>query len=180
MPNDAPVVRLGAERAVYHFDAGAPPAVAVDPGTVLVLETRDAYDRRFAHDRDVARYLRERGSWASNPVTGPIFVRGVGVGDGLDVTIEEIRLGGVGYVAAAPGIGVLGDESVDARVSAFEVRGGALWFEGVLPLPLRPMVGVIGVAPAAGRVPAPYSPRSSCWRSWAHGWRRATPTRPTS
>jgi amidase len=73
----------------------------------------------------------------------------------LDVTIQRIDLAPTGYVAAVPGIGVLWAQRADIapRLSPFEVRPDGLWYEGRLCLPLRPMVGVIGVAPAGGAVP---------------------------
>jgi amidase len=80
-------------------------------------------------------------------------VRGARPGDGLIVTIEQIDLGTTGYVAAVPGIGVLGDTAIEPRVATFTVRDGGLWFNDRLRLPLRPMVGVIGLAPASGAVP---------------------------
>lgn len=150
MPQPA---RLASERVIYSFSPEHPPAIVLDSGDRIVVETRDAYDRQFQGNLDIDRYLRERSSRRSNPATGPIYVHGVTPGDGLDVTIEKIDLGETGYVAAVPGIGVLGDTDIEPRVSQFRVRDDALWFDGRLRLPLRPMVGVIGVAPAAGDIP---------------------------
>lgn len=147
-------IRLRADRVVYSFSPWHPPLVEVEPGATLEVETRDAYDRQFAEHQDVARYLRERAGRRSNPVTGPIAVRGAVPGDGLSVTIEAIRLGPTGYVAAVPGIGVLGDTAVEPRIAVFTVREDGLWFDGRLRLPLRPMVGVIGVAPAGEEIPS--------------------------
>lgn len=145
--------RLSADHVVYTFSRQHPPAIVVKSGTVLEVETRDAYDRQFQQSRDVNQYLRDRSSRPSNPATGPIFVEDVLPGDGLDVKIEQIDLGGTGYVAAIPGIGVLGDTEISPQISAFEVRRDGLWYEGKLRLPLRPMVGVIGVAPASAAIP---------------------------
>lgn len=144
---------LGADHVIYAFSPDNPPALAVDPGDTIVVETRDAYDRQFVGTPDLDRYLRERRSRPSNPATGPIYVNGVEPSDGLDVTIQSIELADTGYVAAVPGIGVLGDTEVVPRVSAFEVRRDGLWYEGRIRLPLRRMVGVIGVAPRTGAVP---------------------------
>lgn len=146
-------VRLTADHVVYTFSSEHPCAVEVASGTTLVIETRDAYDQQFQESLDVSRYLRERSSRPTNPATGPIYVHGLSPGDGLDVVIEKINLASTGYVAAVPGIGVLGDTEIVPRISPFEVRQDGLWYEGRLRLPLRPMVGVIGVAPASGAIP---------------------------
>ncbi len=145
--------RLSSDRVVYSFSPQHPPALVIKSGDIVEVETRDAYDRQFRENPDIERYLRERGSRATNPATGPIFVEDVIPGDGLDVMIEKIDLGPTGYVAAVPGIGVLGDTNIVPRISHFQVRHDGLWYEGRLRLPLRPMVGVIGVAPASGSIP---------------------------
>ena len=143
---------LSREHYILSFSRENSPALEVEPGTTLQVETRDAYNRQFRQSLDVDRYIRDGGSRFTNPATGPIYVRGVEPGDGLDVIIEDIELSDVGYVAAVPGIGVLGDTEIVPRVSPFTVRDGALWFEDRLRLPLRPMIGVIGVAPAEGAI----------------------------
>lgn len=108
-------VRLTADHVVYSFSPNRPSAIEVESGTVLAVETRDAYDRFFRQDLDANRYVSERRSHPTNPATGPIYVRGVCPGDGLDVTIEKIELDPVGYVVAIPGIGVLGDRDHSSR-----------------------------------------------------------------
>jgi amidase len=145
--------RLSGDRVIYSFSPQHPPALVVNSGDMVEVETRDAYDRQFRENPDIERYLRERGSHGSNPATGPIFVEEVIPGDGLDVMIERIDLGPTGYVAAVPGIGVLGHTKIIPRISNFHVQHNALWYEGRLRLPLRPMVGVIGVAPTSGSIP---------------------------
>jgi amidase len=145
--------RLSADRVVYSFSPQHSPVLVIQSGDIVEVETRDAYDRQFRENLDIERYLRERNSRPTNPATGPIFVEDVVPGDGLDVRIERIDLGETGYVAAIPGIGVLGDTTISPQVSYFKVQRDGLWYEGRLRLPLRPMIGVIGVAPASGSIP---------------------------
>lgn len=146
-------MHLGAERVIYSFSARHAPALEVPSGAVIAVQTRDAYDGRFGRDRDIQAYLKDPGRGASNPATGPVAVRNVQPGDGLDVRIEEVSLEGTGFVAVLPGIGVLGDLAVPPRLVAFQVRPDGLWTESGLRLPLRPMIGTIGVAPASGEIP---------------------------
>ena len=144
---------LNADRVIFNFSADCLPVLEVDSGSTVAVETRDAYDRCFKRDPDIQPYLRDRKSRPGNPATGPVFVRGLRPGDGLDVAIERISLGRTGYVAAFPGIGVLGAEGIVPRLAAFEVRPDGLWYEGQRRIPFRPNVGTIGVAPAAGSIP---------------------------
>jgi len=71
-----------------------------------------------------------------NPQTGPVFVEGIAPGDALAIDILEIRVGDWGYCSG--------------RI--FELRDGYAMFTPTLRLPLEPMIGGIGVAPAEGSV----------------------------
>lgn len=147
-------LRLSADHVVYSFSATHTPALELVSGQTVVIETRDAYDRFFSRNPDVAEYLRRRSSLRVNPATGPIFVQDLQPGDGLDVTIERIELGPAGYVAVVPGIGVLGNARFEPRLVVFDIRPDGLWWNDRVHLPLRPMVGVIGVAPQGPAVPS--------------------------
>ena len=59
MPQPA---RLASDRVIYSFSPAHPPAIIVESGDRIVIETRDAYDRQFQDDLDVKIYLRERNS----------------------------------------------------------------------------------------------------------------------
>ena len=145
--------RLTAEHVIYHFGPDSAPVITVNSGDTLIIETRDAYDRFFAIDHNISRYLRKDHSHFSNPATGPIFVQGAVPGDGLDLTIEKITLGTHGYIAVIPGIGVFGDADIKPKIATFEICSNSLWFERRIRLPLRPMIGVIGVSPANEKIP---------------------------
>jgi amidase len=69
-----------------------------------------------------------------NPQTGPIFVEGIKPGDALAIDILDIKAGDWGYC--------------NGRI--FELRDGYAEFSPALRLPLEPMIGGIGVAPADG------------------------------
>lgn len=69
-----------------------------------------------------------------NPQTGPIFVEGIAPGDGVAIDILGIKVGEWGYC--------------NGRV--FELRDGYVIFSSSLRLPVQPMIGGIGIAPATG------------------------------
>lgn len=71
-----------------------------------------------------------------NPQTGPIFVEGIMPGDALAIDILDVKVGEWGYC--------------NGRI--FELRDGYAVFSSNLQLPLQPMIGGIGVAPATGFV----------------------------
>ena len=50
-------IQLSADSVVYSFSARQPDAVMVESGTVVMMETRDAYDRCFQRSLDIGEYL---------------------------------------------------------------------------------------------------------------------------
>jgi acetamidase/formamidase len=91
-----------------------------------------------------------------NAATGPIRVRGARPGQRLRVHIEDMAFEGLGYTALWPGIGIFPDwlrhKEYGLHTKVVEVKDGLVHWSDRLKLPVRPMVGVIGVAPVHGAV----------------------------
>jgi amidase len=91
-----------------------------------------------------------------NGATGPIEVVGATKGDALKVEILGMELDKLGFTALWPGIGMFPDWvrrkefGIQTRVMA--VSDGVVHWSENLKLPVRPMIGVIGVAPVHGAV----------------------------
>lgn len=144
--------RIPAHHVIYAFDPTTPAIAHVDPPAHLTVEARDAYDRG-CNDLDINAYLARRVPGRMNPATGPIAIQGAQPGDTLHVHIQAVRLGPRGYVATTPGTGLLGDNPVPPSIQPFDVEDRTVTVAGV-PLPVRPMVGTLGVAPASGAIEA--------------------------
>src|SRR5205814_10563135 len=110
-------------------------------------------------------YMRVRDPRRVNPAAGPVWVEGARPGDELVVTIEAIRLAEQGYIRATPGGLLAGLAGPVAAIVPVE-DGATLALPGGLRLPARPMVGVIGTAPAGGEVltavPGPQGSNLDC------------------
>ena len=139
---------ISADRVTTSFGPDNSVVAVVSPGERLRVQVRDAYDGFFDGESDISSFLQARSPAKMNPATGPLRVEGANPGDALAVTIEAIKLGPVGWVAATPDTGIAGAVAVEPAVSRFLVRGDGLYLDGKLRLPLRPMLGTIGVAPA--------------------------------
>ena len=142
--------RLPSTASIYAFSPDNPPALTVPDGAVVYIDTCDCFDDQLRTEADTLETL----DWEKiNPATGPIYIEGVRAGGVLKVTIESIDVGEQGVIATGKGLGVLGDrfEGMTRRYIPF-VDGAAVW-DDKLSLPLRPMIGVIGVAPAGDDVP---------------------------
>lgn len=144
----APERFLGKALGRPGFSAAVPPVlrVAAGAGDRIAFETDEAVYAELHETKDLAGL-----SAPINPVTGPVFVEGAHPGDALAVTIHEIRLLDRGWSVSLPGTGALagpmGDEVFTRRVP-IDAEGVHVTDRHVLPP--RPMIGCIGVAPAAG------------------------------
>lgn len=92
-----------------------------------------------------------------NPATGPLRVAGARPGQVLAVTIHDMELDEIGYTALWPGIGMFPDwvrqKEFGIQTRAMAVKDGFVHWSSGLKLPVRPMIGVLGVAPLLGGTP---------------------------
>lgn len=159
------MVRIPRHQYTYRFAADVPPVAQVRPGDQIVFETHDASTGRIRAAADVRAYLRIRDPQRVNPAAGPVWVEGARPGDDLVVTITAIRLAEQGYIRAMPETIIPGIVGPVAAMVPVE-DGHTLVLPGGLRRPTRPMVGVIGTAPATGEVttavPGPQGSNLDC------------------
>lgn len=157
--------RIARDQLTYQFAPDLSPVLRIKPGERVAAETYDASTGRISVPEDLARYVEIRDPRKVNPAAGPIFVEGARTGDELVVTIERITLTDQGYVRASPGGWLLPDVE-GPRAIVVKVEGDDLVYPGGIRLPARPMVGVIGTAPASGVVytadPGPQGSNLDC------------------
>ncbi len=87
-----------------------------------------------------------------NPATGPVFVEGAEPGDVLSVLIERVDVADRGVMAVSDDFGVLRDRIEGTVFAMVPIDGGTAEVAGAR-VPVRPMIGVIGVAPQGEPVP---------------------------
>lgn len=140
--------RIPKDRAAAGFSADAVPALRVRAGAGdrITVETDDAAYAQMEATRDLAAVTA-----TINPVTGPVFVEGSEPGDALAVTVHDITPGPQGWSVYLPGVGALaGPMGEDMLVRRVPVAGGRAQLAPGLSVPVAPMIGCIGVAPAQG------------------------------
>jgi acetamidase/formamidase len=153
------------DQYAYTF-GGVAPLLHVTPGTVLRLWSEDAFGGRLRSVDDLSAQNVDLS--AVNPQTGPFYVEGAEPGDTLAlhlVAVEPARDWGAS--AAIPFFG--GMTSTDRTVTLQDPLPDTTWIyqvdrargtvgfaarhsEFTLELPLAPMLGTVGVAPAGGEV----------------------------
>ena len=134
-----PVPRIGYENASPSFDANARPLLTVNQGEHFWLDARSLL---------TGGLFEETGEYEklSIPVTGPVAVRGVNPGDALRVDVHEIRIANRGAMVTLPGRGGF-TRGLGRAGHVVEILDDQVVFSDGITVPVRPMVGKIGVAP---------------------------------
>ena len=129
---------------------------SVDPGETFVVEC--AINVNDGTIRHVGQQLTEKDVTLPyvNGATGPIEVKGSKPGDMLRLDILNIELDRLGFTALWPGIGMFPDwvrrKEFGIQTRVVEVSDGLVHWNEHLKLPVKPMIGVAGVAPVHGAV----------------------------
>lgn len=131
----------------WHPDI--PPVATVEPGQVVGLETRDAFDGQLQPDsgvEDVGRINLD----LVHPLTGPVFVNGAEPGDLLEVTIHDIEPQPFGFTVQAVGFGFLRDLFPQPHIVRWTIADGAATSADLpgVRIPGAPFMGVMGLAPS--------------------------------
>ena len=93
---------------------------------------------------------------SGNPSSGCISIDGVKAGDMLRIHIGDIQLDSIGFTnfrgnsGAVPGW--FGPSSLGEQHRIVEISHGIIHWSKTLKLPVKPMIGLIGVAPARERI----------------------------
>ncbi len=134
----------------FAFDPALKAAARIRQDEESLLQTHDCFEGQIQTTADLLDTL----DWSHvNPATGPVFIEGAMPGDILRVDLLEIKVGEQASMVAVPNEGVLGDVITEMETAILRREGNELVFKDKLRVPTRPMIGVIGVAPAAGSVP---------------------------
>jgi amidase len=139
---------LTKDQAHGSFSAQQEPILSVRAGAGdrISFRTDDLAYAQMEETRDLAQV-----TVTINPVTGPVFVEGAEPGDALAVTIHDIELAEEGWSVYIPGAGALAGVMGSAMlVRRVPVREGRVHLLPTLDVPVAPMLGCIGVAPADG------------------------------
>jgi amidase len=169
-----------ATKDVLYFETGPdnPVTLCVQPGEEFEVETQmnrgpwldshpdgDRLRDRLNDGRQPKESMFDAG-WSvpwfvpaglpgGNPSSGCIYVEGARPGDLLLVHIGKIDLDPLGYTSYPGNNGTLpgwfGPNGLGAGHRVVEIRDGLVHWSDALKLPIRPMIGCIGVAPARER-----------------------------
>lgn len=142
------IYRLSSQHVHTHFDKSMAPAIEIDSGERVTFETIDACWNEVRSLPDFEAHCKGSKRGQGNPITGPVAMRGAKPGQTLRVEIVDVALSPVGFQLIGPDRGVIRNE-----VEAFDhypvhIDGNTICLPRGLRIPVAPVIGTMGVAPA--------------------------------
>jgi amidase len=135
--------RITRDQVIWSFGADLGCVLEVDPGDVVTFETNDCFSGQIKTEEDL---VTDIDLDRINSATGPVAVRGVTPGDSLVAEILDVRPVRWGVATLIPGFGQLIDHVRAPLTRRFEVVDREVHMNDRVRFPIRPMVGVVGVA----------------------------------
>jgi amidase len=141
---------LTRDKAFFAFSPEVAPVLRVAQGEELRIETHDCFSGQLKTSADTLETL----DWSiTNPATGPVYIEGTKPGDLLRIDLLEVKATGPSVMVAVPGVGTMGDVITEMETTILKHTESTVIFKDRIEVKQKPMLGVIGVAPALGEVP---------------------------
>ena len=123
------------------------PRLEVAPGDEVQIECVDASGGQVAPGMTVAEYLRI-DRMRIHALTGPIWIDGAASGDVLQVDVLATRHSGWGWSSIVEGLGFLKERFKEPYLFHWSLEGDVTGSLAPAVVPVRPFLGVMGVARA--------------------------------
>jgi acetamidase/formamidase len=142
------------------FDASIPPVLTINSGDTVSLNTMMLMDGQLRCGMTLDEMLAVRQAYVDRKVgphtlTGPIFVKGAEPGDVLEVRVKKLVPANCGVNMIYPGkmnFGGLPEDFPNGQFKTFQLdlqKMETVFAPGIV-IPLRPFLGIMGVAPKPG------------------------------
>lgn len=142
------------EHSFYRYSKHHRPALSVRPGETVCFETMDCLSnvlRRQSDRLEDTAFDKTK----VNPATGPVYIEGARPGDTLTARIDKIELDEQAVITCQAGsdYGIIGDWFDRTTFKITPVVGDVIEFDSRIRIPVKKMVGVMGVTPLEEEVP---------------------------
>ncbi len=138
---------LSAEPTHSVWDRSLKPRLRIASGDKVEIQCVDASGGQVRPGMTTAEYLAI-DSTRFHALTGPIWIEGAEPGDVLQVDVMTTRHSGWGWSSVIEGLGFLKDRFRDPYLFHWRLEGESTRSLAPAVVPLRPFLGVMGVARA--------------------------------
>lgn len=139
------------EQSINVFSKDNEPVIKCSLPADITFETNDSFAGQVTSEDDS---MDSFDYDIINPCTGPVYFEGVKPGDVLEIQIKSIKCKSPGWAMCVPNEGVLGHLVKKSVTKIYTFDDEYLNLVGDVKVPVEPMIGVIGVAPAEGAIRA--------------------------
>jgi acetamidase/formamidase len=138
---------LKAEPTHSVWDRALEPRLRIEPGDEVQIECVDASGGQVKPGMTTAEYLKIDRT-RIHALTGPIWIEGAEPGDVLEVDVLATRHSGWGWSSIVEGLGFLKDRFHEPYLFHWQLDGESTSSLAPAIVPVRPFLGVMGVARA--------------------------------
>lgn len=146
---------ITSDKCNFSFNKNISPAIKVNTGDEVVFHTRDAHNGTVPEGKNVM--FPDIALNECNPITGPVYVNNAEPGDILKVKIKDIELSASGYIPARKKMGIIKGLVQKNIARNMQIKNGFIHFSPDIKVPVRPMIGTIGVVPKNNAVSSAYA-----------------------
>jgi acetamidase/formamidase len=129
------------------WDRTLEPRLRIAPGDEVRFECKDSSGAQVHPGMTVAQFL-EIDRTRIHALTGPVWIEGAEPGDVLQIDVLDIQHRGWGWSSVIPGLGFLKDRFSTPHFVNWKLEGKETRSLFPAILPLRPFLGVMGLARA--------------------------------
>lgn len=147
---------ISSSKAHLKWTNALPAVLTVPSGTEVTFDLKDGLNNQIRRD-NAATALSSFDFSLADPAFGPIHIEGAEPGDILQVDVLSLTPAATGVTAIFNGFGLLADEFTEQHIKLWDLSEAALLagspkravFKPGISVPVRPFLGVMGIAPAA-------------------------------
>ena len=138
---------LAAEPTHSVWDRSLEPRLRIEPGDEVQIECVDASGGQVHPGMTTERYLKIDRT-KIHALTGPIWIEGAEPGDVLEIDVLFTRHAGWGWSSVVEGLGFLKERFREPYLFHWQLDGESTSSMEPAVVPVRPFLGVMGVARA--------------------------------
>lgn len=138
---------LSAEPTHSVWDRALQPRLHIQSGDEVQIECTDASGGQVQPGMNVAAYLKIDRT-RIHALAGPIWIEGAEPGDVLQVDVRATRHSGWGWTSVVEGLGLLKERFREPYLFHWQLDGESTSSLAPAIVPVRPFLGVMGVARA--------------------------------
>src|SRR5580698_943158 len=139
--------KLIAEPTHSVWDRDLEPRLRIAPGDEVQFECKDASGGQV-HSEMTVEQFQEIDRTRIHALTGPVWIEGAEPGDVLQVDVLATQHRGWGWSSVIPGLGFLKERFAEPFLFHWQLDGNVTRSLAPAVLPVRPFLGVMGVARA--------------------------------